>query len=156
MTKIVHRDVMQISATPVQVRQFIMTPERIADYFPGVIDCGTFEVGKSIWCSAKTGVSLLELAEAETTEWKLTMNIVNASRMPEPYSVEAIKADPFMTMVEDWQIEANDGGTRLTKTWRNVVKHKMKWVPMGLLIRKTAKAEHQVLIDSWNKAATQS
>lgn len=153
MTRIVHRDVMQLNVAPERVREFIMTPERIADYFPDVIDCGTFEAGKSIWCSSKTGVSLLEFVEAETTQWKLTMNVVNASKMAAPYTVEAIKANPFMTMVEDWEIEASDDGTRLTKTWRNVVKHKMKWLPMNLLIRRTAKAEHQILVDSWNKAA---
>jgi carbon monoxide dehydrogenase subunit G len=153
MTRIVHRDVMQLTAAPEQVREFIMTPERIADYFPGVIDCGTFDAGKSIWCSSKTGVSLLEFVEEETTQWKLTMTVVNASKMATPYTAEAIKANPFMTMVEDWEIEARDGGTRLTKTWRNVVKHKMKWLPMNLLIRRTAKGEHQKLVDSWNKAA---
>jgi carbon monoxide dehydrogenase subunit G len=153
MTRIVHRDVMQLTAAPEQVREFIMTPERIADYFPGVIDCGTFDAGKSIWCSSKTGVSLLEFVEEECTQWKLTMAVVNASKMATPYTAEAIKANPFMTMVEDWEIEARDGGTRLTKTWRNVVKHKMKWLPMNLLIRRTAKAEHQKLVDSWNKAA---
>ena len=153
MNMIVHRDVMQLDAAPKRVREFIKTPERIADYFPHVIDCGTFEAGKSIWCSSKTGVSLLEFVEEETTQWKLTMNVVNASKMAVPYTAEAIKANPFMTMVEDWEIEANDGGTRLTKTWRNVVKHKMKWLPMGLLIRMTAKGEHQKLVDGWNKAA---
>ena len=153
MNMIVHRDVMQLDAAPELVREFIKTPERIADYFPHVIDCGTFEVGKSIWCSSKTGVSLLEFVESETTQWKLTMNVVNTGRMAAPYTAEAIKANPFMSMVEDWEIEAKDGGTRLTKTWRNVVKHKMKWLPMGLLIRMTAKGEHQKLVDGWNKAA---
>ena len=153
MTSIVHRDVLQLDATPERVREFIQTPERIADYFPHVIDCGTFEAGKSIWCSSKTGVSLLEFVEAETTQWKLTMNVVNTGRMTAPYTAAAIKANPFMSMVEDWEIEASDGGTRLTKTWRNVVKHKMKCLPMGLLIRRTAKGEHQKLVDGWNKAA---
>ena len=153
MTSIVHRDVLQLDATPEQVREFIQTPERIADYFPHVIDCGTFRAGKSIWCSSTTGVSLLEFVEAETTRWKLTMNVVNAGRMAAPYTAAAIKANPFMSMVEDWEIEASDGGTRLTKTWRNVVKHKMKWLPMGLLIRRTAKDERQKLVDGWNKAA---
>ena len=68
-------------------------------------------------------------------------------------AAEAIQADPFMTMVEDWEVEASEGGTRLSKTWRNMVMHKMKWLPMGLLIRRTAKAEHQKLVDGWNKAA---
>ena len=153
MTRVVHRDVMQLAAAPELVREFIITPERIADYFPHVIDCGTFEAGKNIWCSSKTGVSLLEFVESETTQWKLTMNVVNTGRMAAPYTAEAIKANPFMTMLEDWEIEANDDGTRLTKTWRNVVKHKMRWLPMGLLIRRTARGEHQKLVDGWNKAA---
>jgi len=153
MGRIVHRDVMQLNAAPELVREFIMTPERVADYFPGVIDCGTFEAGKSIWCSAKTGVSLLQIIEEETTAWKLSMRVVNAMKMAAPFSAEAIQANPFMTMVEDWEVEASDGSTRLSKTWRNMVMHKMKWLPMGLLIRRTAKAEHQKLVDGWNKAA---
>ena len=68
MTRIVHRDVLQLDAAPERVREFIQTPERIADYFPHVIDCGTFEAGKTIWCSSKTGVSLLEFVEAETRQ----------------------------------------------------------------------------------------
>ena len=153
MSGIVHRDEMQLEGAPERVREFILTPERIADYFPHVVDCGTFEQGKSIWCSSKVGVTLLESVEAETTQWKLTLNIVNTGRIAAPYTAEAIKANPFMSMVEDWEVEANEGGTRLTKTWRDVVQHKMKWVPMGLLIRRTAKAEHQKLVDGWNKAA---
>ena len=153
MSRLIHRDVMQLDVAPERVREFIMTPERIADYFPGVIDCGTFETGKSIWCSAKTGVSLLQLIEEETTQWKLTMRVVNASKIATPYTVEDIERNTFMTMVEDWEIEASDGGTRLTKTWRNVVMHKMKWLPMGFLIRRTAKSEHKKLVDSWNKAS---
>ena len=39
MTRVVHRDVMQLEAAPELVREFIMAPERIADYFPHVIDC---------------------------------------------------------------------------------------------------------------------
>ena len=38
MSNIIHEDVMIIDASPEQVRQFIMTPERIADYYPDVID----------------------------------------------------------------------------------------------------------------------
>jgi carbon monoxide dehydrogenase subunit G len=153
MGKFIHHDVMQLDVAPEQVREFVMTPERIADYFPGVIDYGTFEAGKSIWCSSKSGVSLLQLIEEETTQWKLTMRVVNASKIAAPYTIENIENNPFMSMVEDWEIEASDGGTRLTKTWRNIVMHKMKWLPIGFLIRRTAKSEHQKLVDSWNKAS---
>jgi hypothetical protein len=153
VSKTVYQDVMQLDVAPEQVREFIMTAERIADYFPNVIDCGTFEAGKQIWCSGKAGVSLLELIEEESTDVKLTMIVVSANTVKPPYTADAIRANPLVTMVEDWEIEANAGGTRLTKRWRKVEKHKMKWLPMGLLIRFTARAEHQKLIDGWNKAA---
>ncbi len=152
MSAIIHRDVLQLSVSPEQVREFIMTPERIADYFPGVIDCGAFEAGKSIWCSAKSGVCLLQLVEEESSEFKVTMNVITARKLSQPYSAKAIKANVFMSMVEDWEIEPRGRGTQLTKTWRNVVMHKMKWLPMATLIRWTTKGEHQKLVDGWNKA----
>ena len=153
MNKIVHRDVLQLDVAPEQVREFIMTPERIADYFPGVIDCGVFETGKSIWCSAKSGVCLLELVGEESSDLKVTMNVITARKVAQPYCAEAIKANAFMSMVEDWVIEANGGGTQLTKIWRDVVMHKMKWFPMAMMIRWTTKGEHQKLVDGWNNAA---
>jgi hypothetical protein len=156
VSKTVYQDVMQLDVAPEQVREFIMTAERIADNFPNVIDYGTFETGKRIWCSGKSGVSLLELIEEESTDKKLTMTVVSANTVKPPYTAEAIRAKPLVTMVEDWEIEANAGGTRLTKSWRKVEKHKMKWLPMKLLIRLTARAEHQKLIDGWNKAATEA
>lgn len=153
MSKITHRDVMQLGASPAQVREFIMDPQRIADYFPSVIDFGTFEAGRAIWCRGKSGISLLELIESECNDSRLTMNVVTSTKAIKPYTIDGIKADPLMTMIEDWEIEASDGGTRLTKTWRNVVMHKMKWLPMGFIIRRTAKAEHGKIVSAWNKAA---
>ena len=49
MSRITCRDVMQLSASVSQVRRFIMDPQRIADYYPGVLDFGTFAPGKAIW-----------------------------------------------------------------------------------------------------------
>jgi carbon monoxide dehydrogenase subunit G len=154
MSTIIHRDVLQLSVSPEQVREFIMTAERIADYFPGVMDCGTFDVGKSIWCSAKSGVCLLQLVEEESSDFKVTMNVITARKVAQPYTAEAIKANAFMSMVEDWEIEAHEGGTRVTKIWRDVVMHKIKWLPMATLVRWTAKGEHQKLVDGWNGAAS--
>lgn len=156
MPKIVCRDVMELNATPEQILDFVLTAERIADYFPDVIDCGTFEQGKAVWCSGKSGVSLLELDESQSTPTMVVTKVYNALGLKPPYTQEAIKARPFMTMVEDWEVEAIEGGTRLTKTWRDVVKHKMKWLPMGMMIRRTAKKERADLIAGWNRAAQQS
>lgn len=35
---IVHTEVMQLRATPDQVREFILTPDRILDYFPQPVE----------------------------------------------------------------------------------------------------------------------
>ena len=153
MSRITCRDVMQLSASVSQVRRFIMDPQRIADYYPGVLDFGTFAPGKAIWCSARSGVTLLALNQSESTASKRVLTVTSSRSVRKPYTIEGITADPFLSMVEDWEIAAQDGGTRLTKTWRDVQKYKMKWLPMNLIIRRTAGAEHQKLIDGWNRAA---
>jgi hypothetical protein len=156
MNKIICRDVMQLDASPEQVHQFITDPQRIADYFPDLIDYGTFEAGKAIWCSGKSGVTLLELNEKESSDSKLVLTVVTSNTLKPPYTVERIKAEPFLSMVEDWELVAAGGGTALTKTWRNVVKHRMKWLPIGFIIRRTAKSEHAKLVNAWNRAAQPS
>jgi hypothetical protein len=92
MNKITYRDVMLLDASPMQVRQFIMDPGRIADYFPDLIDYGTFEAGKAIWCSGKSGVTLLEFNEKESTESKLVLTVVTSNTQKPPYTVEGNKA----------------------------------------------------------------
>ena len=42
-SNIVHTEIMQLRATPAQVREFILTPERILDYFPSPVDGGVLE-----------------------------------------------------------------------------------------------------------------
>lgn len=150
MSKIVHQDVMQLQASPEQVLAFVLTPERIMDYFPSPLECGTFIEGKSIWCSGKSGVCLLEFNSADSKTGQVTLNVYNA-RIPKPYTPEAIRAKSFMNMTEDWQAEADGDGTRLTKTWRDVKCFGfMKLLPMGMIIRMTAKSEHKKLVDAWN------
>lgn len=149
MSKVIHVDVMQMNATPEQVLRFIITPERVMDYYPGAIDCGTFVEGKAIWCSTKQGVSLLELIDTPAAN-KLSLRVLTANGVKPPYSIEQIEAHPFLTIIEDFEVVAKDGGTQLTKTWRDIIKHKMKFLPMGFIIRSTAKGEHQRQIDAWD------
>ncbi len=153
MSRIIHRDVMEFSASPQQIRRFITDPERIADYYPGLVDFGTFSPGKSIWCSGRSGVSLLEVMEDESTRSRITLEVITSNSVRPPYSAAAIKASAFLRMVEDWELAECAGGTRLTKTWRDVVKYRMKWLPMGFIIRRTAAAEHDKIIEAWNRAA---
>jgi len=149
MSNIVHVDTMLMHATSEQVLRFIITPERVMDYYPDATGCGTFETGKAIWCSNKTGVSLLEVVDRPAHN-KVTLRVITANGLTPPFSIEHIKAKPFLTMFEDFLVEANADGVTLTKTWRDITKHKMRFLPMGLIIKLTAKGEHQRQIDGWN------
>lgn len=120
---IVHQEVIQLAASPQQVRSFVMTPERILDYYPSSIDCGQLEPGRSLFCRGKSGVSLLELDEGASDDSTLVVNVTTAMQVSSPVTAEKIKRAVFFTMVEDWKIEADGNGTKLTKTWRDIRKH---------------------------------
>ena len=151
--KIVHREVIHLDASPVQVRAFVLTPERILDYYPGGFDCGVFEAGQSFYCRGKSGVSLLELDKAQSNESTCVLKVTTSLKAKPPYDRQKILDQAFFTMYEDWQIEADGVGTRLTKTWRDVQKHQLRFMPMGLIVRRSAKAETAVLQRAWNDAA---
>ena len=152
MAGICCQDVMQIDATPAQVRAFIADPERIADYYPGVTEYGTFEPGGVVWCASPAGVGALEIVEAESTDTFVKMHVVTSVAPPEPYTLEGLKASPFLTMTEEWQLEAHGGGTRLTKTWRDVVCASPD-VPMEDMIREAMPHERAVIEEAWSRAA---
>jgi len=140
-----------MNATAEQVLRFIITPERIMDYYPDATACGTFETGKAVWCSNKTGVSLLEVIDIENpAENTVSLRVTAANGLNPPFSIEQIRANPFLTIFEDFVVEATENGAKLTKTWRDIIKHKMKFLPMAFIIRLTAKSEHQRQIDGWN------
>ena len=146
-------DVMQVDASIDQVRSFITNPQRIADYYPGIQEFGTFIEGQAIWCRDKSGVTLLEYPQDQKTDSKIVMHVTTSLSAKPPFTIESIKADKFLTLSEDWLLEEKHGGTEITKVWRDVELHKMKWLPIGFVIKRTAKKEHSTLIDGWNKAA---
>ena len=65
---IVHTEIIELQATPAQVREFIMTPQRILDYYPSPTEGGVIEPGLKIYCRGKAGVSLLETVPQECRE----------------------------------------------------------------------------------------
>ena len=153
MSEIVHKDTMQIDASPDQVLAFVRDPKRIADYFPKFIDCGTFVEGKSYWCLGKSGYSLLETVESECSDNKVTI-VVYSANPKTACTAQDIKDNAFMTMFEDWEVKAQGDGTELQKTWRDVECFGlMRWIPMNSLIRSTARNERTQLIECWNQAA---
>ncbi len=150
---IAYQDVIELEAPPEKVREFIMTPERILDYYPGGIDGGVIEPGAAIYCRSKSGVSLLQVDQAASTPETLVVDVFSAGKLEPPYSVEKIREAAMFSMVEDWHLEPNGSGTRLTKTWRDIRKYKMRFLPMKMLVVKGAKSESAELREGWNRAA---
>ncbi len=153
---LVHSEVLELQATPAQVREFIMTPERILDYFHAPVGGGVFEDGRSIWCRSRTGVSMLERSEDESSDDCVVVVVTTAFGLEPPYTARDIEAAATFTMVEDWAVAANPDGTTLTKSWRDV--KVTGELPFSLedAIREAAKDESKTLVEKWNEAARTS
>jgi hypothetical protein len=154
MPNIVHQDIMQLTASPEKVREFLRDPERIAEYYPDLIEYGTFEEGKTYWCRGEAGVALFEILEERCTDIRVSMSIMTNIAVEKPYTVESIKADVFISMVEEWDVIPKDGGSQITKTWLDVELHQMKDLPIVEMIKETAVEEHSKIVTAWNKAAS--
>ena len=154
-SKVVHTEVMELRATPDQVRSFILTPERILDYYPQPVEGGVLEPGKAIFCRGEMGVSMLEKVEAESRDECLVVKVTTAFGMEAPYTRERIEAAAGFTMVEDWALAKSATGTTLTKTWRDVIPNGESPFPLEDAVREGAIHESASLIAGWNKAAAE-
>jgi hypothetical protein len=150
---IAHSEVLELKATPAQVREFITTPERIMDYYPDSIEGGVLESGLAIYCRGKAGISLLEVDEESSNEKLVVVLVSTARKLKPPYTAERIKQAAFFTMIEDWQLEPSSAGTTLTKTWRDIRKYKLRFLPMSRIVRAGARSESKTLVECWNRAA---
>ncbi len=153
MNKLLHTEVMDLAASPEQVRRFITSPERILDYYPGGIEGGILEPGKAIYCRGSQGISLLEVDQELSSDKLVVMKVYTAQKCAKPYTAAGIKAAAFFSMVERWQIEAHGEGTRLTKSWGDVAKYKLRFLPMGWMVKRGARGESAELVAAWNQAA---
>ena len=154
MANITHQDVMQLTASPEKVRRFLRDPERIADYYPALIEYGNFEEGKTYWCCGEVGVALFEIIEECCTDTRVTMRISTSLSAEKPYTIAGIKAAIFISMIEEWNVIPKNGGCEITKTWLDVELHQMKDLPIADMIRETAEEEHSKIVNAWNKAAS--
>ena len=152
--RLVHREVLELRATPAQVREFIITPARILDYYsPAPIEAGVFEAGHSIWCRGEMGVSMLERIDDESSDDCVVVLVTTALGLEPPYTPEGIKAATTFTMVEDWAVAASPDGTTLTKSWRDVKTTRELPFPLEDSIREAALSESGPLVEKWNEAA---
>jgi hypothetical protein len=153
---IVHTEVMEIRATPEQVREFILTPDRILDYYPSPVDGGILEAGKAIYCRGEIGTSMLEIVEAESSDELVVIKVSTALGLEAPFTRARIEEHCTFTMIEDWALAETDSGTRLTKTWRDVAADGPEPFPLADAVREGAIHESAQLVVGWNKAAAQT
>lgn len=150
---LVHREVLELQATPDQARAFIMTPERIADYYAGSIESGVFEAGGAIWCRGESSVSMLELVPDESTDDCMVTLVTTALGLEPPYTRQGIRDAATFTMVEDWGLAPSAGGTTLTRSWRDIVTSTDLGFALDDAIRQSAESESEPLVKAWNEAA---
>jgi hypothetical protein len=151
---LVHREVLELRATPAQVRRFVMTPERILDYYaPAPIEAGVFEEGRSIWCRGEMAVTMIELDDDQSDDDRVVILVTTAMGLEPPYTPAQIRAATFFTMYEDWAVAPSPEGATLTKSWRDVNTPTEVDFPLEDSIRETAKTESAPLIERWNEAA---
>ena len=151
---VVHTNVFELAASAEQVRQFLRNPERIADYYPGATGFGDFETGHSYWIVSELGSALFEILEARCTDTMIAMHITTSFSKEQPESPAVITAEPFITMVEEWDVQPKGNGCEVTKSWMDVELHQMKDLPMADMIRQSASDEQAVIVAAWNAAAT--
>jgi hypothetical protein len=154
--KVIHQETILLEARPDQVKAFILTAERILDYYPSGIDCGDIETGRSFFCRGKSGVSLLELEESQSDNNTCVLKVTTSLKAKPPYTAEKIRHAVFFTMYEDWKVEPHGTGSKLTKTWRDLEKHQLRFMPLQLIVRRSAKEESAKLKNAWEKAAQSS
>ena len=149
---VVHTEVMELEASPAQVREFIMTPERILDYYPDPVGGGVLDPGRAIYCQGGPGVSMLERIEEECTESCVVVKVTTAFGLEAPFTRERIEKNAGFTIIEDWELAPSGAGTSLTKTWGDITAAGSEPFPSDR-IRQAAIHESPSLVEGWNTAA---
>lgn len=129
------------------VRSFIKTPARILDYYPAGNDCGELESNRYFYCKGVGGISLLEITKDEPEH--VCLKVWTAVYCRKPYTVENLKKNAFFIMSEDWRMESKNDQTQLIKSWLNLKKIKLRFLPMAWIVRNSIKKESQLMAEKW-------
>lgn len=150
---IIHTETISLLGTPAQIRRFIMTPERILDYFPGGEAGEVLEEGKAILCRGGMASSILEILASESNEECLVVKVTSAMGLEAPFTRERVEANTMFTMIEDWHLTPNGEGTTLQKTWRDIKVVGEAPFDVEDAVRQGAQHETGALIQGWDRAA---
>jgi hypothetical protein len=141
------KEVIRIRATPEEVRQCILSADRILEYYPMGNGSGDIEPGRSFFCKGRLGVSLFEILQSDANY--ILLKVHNATACDAPYTEERLKKAAFFSMLEDWHLEDDAGDTKLTRLWRDFKQQRLKLIPIRLLVRLTAKLESFAIEKHW-------
>ncbi|MBW2588948.1 MAG: hypothetical protein JRD92_18750 [Deltaproteobacteria bacterium] len=141
------REVIPIRASTEEVRQCILSARRILQYYPMGNGSGDIEPGRSFYCKGRLGVSLFEIVRSDPDH--IVLEVHNATACDAPYTAERLKQAAFFSMLEDWHLEDDAGNTKLTRLWRDFEQHRLKMIPVKLLVQLTAKLESRAIKKHW-------
>lgn len=141
------KEVIPIRATPEEVRNCVLSADRILQYYPLGIESGELEPGRSFYCKGRLGISLFEILQSDANY--ILLEVHNATACDPPYTPERLKRAAFFSMLEDWYIEPDTGGTRLTRLWRRIEQRGMRAVPMRLMVQLAARLESRAIRKHW-------
>jgi len=153
MSSIILQKVYEINAPVEVVRSFIYSAERARDGIANATVSGILEEGKAFYAGTDHAVTLYEIIENETTDTKITRRNTLSFGAPKPYTIEGIKRNASSEFIEVLELQAAGDATKLIRTWRDLVKHKRKWMPIGMFMRNAERFDAPQMIEAWNAAA---
>lgn len=148
---IFHEATLWVAASPDQVARFITTPDRVQAYFPDALEGGVLVEDEAIWIRAKTGTTMIERISGDGDA--VTVRVTSTAQKVASASREELAAKPLLRFYEDWHLEAHNGGTRITKHWRDLEAFGvMRWLPARWLVRRAAHQGTAKLVAAWSEA----
>ena len=141
------REEMVIEATPEHVRSCILSPHGILQYYPLGIEAEHFEPGESFYCKGKLGISLFQVLCADADY--VLLNVHNATSCERPYTAAGIKDAAFFSMLEDWYLEPDPKGTKLTRLWRGFRHRRLLGPAVRFMVGVAAKLEARAIRRYW-------
>lgn len=133
------------------IKSYILTPERIMDYFPAARKAYALAPGKCI-ISAWNGATLLETREISSDGLTLQMEVSSALIFFPPFTAQKIQQQALFSMTEIWQLTPLPQGCQLKKSWGNIKQNRLTFIPIKKAVVNSAIKEEAALVNGWDMA----
>ncbi|CAA0079664.1 Uncharacterised protein [BD1-7 clade bacterium] len=157
---LIYRDTFHLQASAAEIESFITAPEKVLAYYPLPRFTDVIEPGQSLIVSGWTGASLIEIipvpANHQDTNSRQTiaLRVSSALVFRHPITVEKIRQNAFFIMDEVLTLSPEKDHTIMEKAWINPQQPRLKWLPMPLFVRFTAKSEHAKITRHWRSPSS--